>query len=124
MLKNAKFYAHEEIAYHKKKDFLFALKNYLSTSSNYLSFRAIKESKINYSNTTRVGFIVSRKSGNAVQRNKIKRYFRIISRDIITQNAKCGHYYILIANKNSIKANLQILKKDLIFCLNKLKMHT
>ncbi|WP_410519799.1 ribonuclease P protein component [Candidatus Mesenet endosymbiont of Phosphuga atrata] len=123
MLKNAKFYAHEKVTYHKKKDFLFALKNYLFANSNYLSLRVIKESKVDYSNTARVGFIVSRKSGNAVQRNKIKRYFRIISRNIIIQNAKCGYYYILLANKNSIKANLQILKKDLIFCLNKLKMH-
>ncbi|WP_339045527.1 ribonuclease P protein component [Candidatus Mesenet endosymbiont of Agriotes lineatus] len=114
---------HEKVTCHKKKDFLFALKNCSFTNSNYLSLRVVKESKASYFNATRVGFIVSRKSGNAVQRNKIKRYFRIISKNIITQNAKCGHYYILIANKSSIKANLQILKKDLTFCLNKLKMH-
>lgn len=113
----------KKIAYHKKKDFLFAFKNHLFASSSYLSLQVVKESKVDYLNTTRVGFIVSRKSGNAVQRNKIKRYFRIISRNIIMQNAKCGYYYILIANKNSIKANFQTLKNNLIFCLSKLKMY-
>lgn len=115
---------HEKVTYYKKKDFLFAFKSSLFISSNYLALRVVKENKTNYCNIIRVGFIVSKKSGNAVQRNKIKRYFRIISRNIIIKNAKCGYYYILIANKNSVKASFQILKNDLIFCLNKLKMHT
>ncbi len=124
MLKGVKFYVHEKITRYKKKDFLFAFKSKLFISADYLSLRVVKENNVNYFNTTRVGFVVSRKVGNAVIRNKVKRRFRVIAKNIVIQNAKHGYYYIFIGNKSSIKTNFQSLKDNLIFCLNKLGMYT
>ena len=45
----------------------------------------------------RVGYTVTTKCGNAVVRNRIKRRFRALVRELFTAHAKPGHDYVIIA---------------------------
>ena len=46
---------------------------------------------------TRVGYTVTKKIGNAVRRNRIKRRFRAAARAVVPAHAAPGHDYVLIA---------------------------
>ena len=48
-----------------------------------------------------VGYIATKKMGNAVKRNKAKRLMRELARKVLTKYGKINSYYVLIA-KNSI----------------------
>ena len=55
----------------------------------------------NLENAIYVGFIASKKIGNAVKRNKAKRVMRELGRKVLRKYGKINSYYVLIA-KNSI----------------------
>ena len=65
-------------------------------------------------NTTRVGFTVTKKIGNAVVRNKIKRRFRAIIKEVLNNYLKKNYDYVIIANKKSIVMDYKELKSDII----------
>lgn len=44
----------------------------------------------------RVGFTATKKIGNAVTRNRIKRRLRALAREILTESGKPGYDYVLI----------------------------
>ena len=64
--------------------------------------------------TTRVGFTITKKIGGAVERNKIKRRFRAIMREIFAKYLKKNYDYVIIANKKSLVMNYKELKNDVI----------
>ena len=67
-----------------------------------------------YSNRTdknRVGFSISKKIGNAVVRNKIKRRLREIIR--IKENLKKGYDIIIIARKPVIRLDYKGMERDI-----------
>jgi ribonuclease P protein component len=49
----------------------------------------------------RVGYTVTSKCGNAVLRNRIKRRFRALARDVFPANGKPGYDYLLIARDDA-----------------------
>ena len=53
-------------------------------------------------NIVRIGFTVTKKIGNAVVRNKVKRRFRAITKELLNNYLKKYYDYIIIDNKNSI----------------------
>ena len=57
------------------------------------------------SDCARVGFSVSKKVGNAVVRNKIKRRFRAISDILLKNNAFLPLDYVFIAKKDIVSAS-------------------
>ena len=64
----------------------------------------------------RVGFTVSKKAGNAPQRNKIKRRFRdALQRVSHLLDVNCD--YVLIGNKSSYEVPFSKLQSDLLYCL-------
>ncbi|WP_395463681.1 ribonuclease P protein component [Wolbachia endosymbiont of Cantharis cryptica] len=118
-------YAHSE---HKKKDFSFAFKNKLASSSNffyrglYISLCAIKEREPEkHIHTIRVGLVVSKKIGKATKRNKIKRRLRALTKVSILKTNTVGYYYIILTHKNIMRASYKNLQKDLTICLKKIK---
>ena len=67
---------------------------------------------------SRVGISVSKKMGNAVIRNKIKRQVREMARDLIDFN-NCDKDLIIIVKKGYIDKSFKENKKDLEILLKK-----
>ncbi|MGL9732542.1 MAG: ribonuclease P protein component [Wolbachia sp.] len=112
---------------HKKKEFLLAFKKKLAPGNLfyrglYISLYTIKEKEPEkYIYTIRIGLVISKKTGKAVKRNKIKRRLRELSRFIILNINNIGHYYIIVTHRNVMKASYKNLQKDLTICLKKIK---
>ena len=65
-------------------------------------------------NTARVGFTITKKIGSAVVRNKIKRRFRAIIKEVLNNYLKKNYDYVIVANKKSLVMDYKELKKDVI----------
>ena len=70
-----------------------------------------------------VGFTVSKKSGNSVTRNKIRRRLRVAAQDILPERASRDFCYVLISSSRLADTTLQTLKSILIVCLKRLRLH-
>ena len=70
--------------------------------------------------TARVGFTVTKKIGNAVVRNRMKRRFRALVRDIFPDNAVPGADHVLIGRSSGIERDYASLTSELKRALAKL----
>ena len=61
----------------------------------------------------RLGFTVSKKVGNAVERNRVKRRLRAACRDIMQEKAHPGCDYVLIGRRNALTCSFDRLTRDL-----------
>lgn len=68
----------------------------------------------------RVGFTTSKKVGNAVIRNRVRRRLRALADRIIPQNSKPGVDIVLIGRASTAKRSFDALERDLMKCLRKL----
>ena len=68
----------------------------------------------------RVGFTVTKKIGNAVVRNRMKRRFRALVRDIFPAAAIPGADHVLIGRSNGIERDFASLAAELRKALGKL----
>ena len=68
----------------------------------------------------RVGYTVTKKIGNAVVRNRMKRRFRELTRDVIaSQGAMCSDH-VLIGRNGGIDRDFATLRADLVKAVAKL----
>lgn len=67
---------------------------------------------------TRIGYTVSKKVGNAVVRNLVKRRLRSISR-MLEEQIPPNIEVVIIAKQESAKASFEVLKRDFKYCLTK-----
>jgi len=63
--------------------------------------------------TVRVGFTVTRKIGNAVVRNRMKRRFRALVRDTFPGHAIAGADHVLIGRSSGIERDYATLAAEL-----------
>ena len=61
----------------------------------------------------RVGFTVTKKIGNAVVRNRMKRRFRELAREIIPSSGHAGSDHVMIGRSTGIERDFSDLRADL-----------
>ena len=69
----------------------------------------------------RIGFTVTRKIGGAVVRNRMKRRFRALARDILPTHGHPGADHVLIGRAGGIERDFAKLEAELVRALGKLK---
>lgn len=67
----------------------------------------------------RLGITVTKKIGNAVIRNRMKRRFRELARDVIAANGNRGSDHILIGRAGGVERDFAALKAELAKALAK-----
>lgn len=67
-----------------------------------------------------VGFTVTKKVGNAVVRNRVRRRLKEVAREIFPLKATDGRDYVVIGRYAALDIDYVRLKKDMKWALNKL----
>ena len=67
----------------------------------------------------RVGFTVSKKVGGAVVRNRMKRRFRALAREILPAHGYAGSDHVMIGRSGGIERDFALLRQDLTRALQK-----
>nr|WP_294244801.1 ribonuclease P protein component [uncultured Sphingomonas sp.] len=67
----------------------------------------------------RVGFTVTRKIGNAVVRNRMKRRLRALARDLLPEKGVAGADHVLIGRQGGIERDYQALTAELAKALTR-----
>jgi ribonuclease P protein component len=71
--------------------------------------------------SVRVGFTVSRKVGNAVVRNRVRRRLREVAKLVIPAQARPDLDYVLVGRQAALKRDFATLQRELVEALKKLK---
>ncbi len=71
--------------------------------------------------SVRVGFTVSRKVGNAVARNRVRRRLREVARLVIPDQARPDLDYVMVGRQAALKRDFAVLRQDLVEALRRLK---
>lgn len=71
--------------------------------------------------SVRLGFTVTKKVGNAVVRNRVKRRLRAVAHEIMPRCAIEGRDYVLIGRRETLKRDFADLKSDLETALKRIE---
>lgn len=69
----------------------------------------------------RVGFTVTKKIGGAVVRNRMKRRFRALAREIVPGKGITGADHVLIGRAKGIEREFGLMRSELAAALDKLR---
>ena len=69
----------------------------------------------------RVGFTVSKKVGNAVVRNRVRRRLREIARQVIPGQARPDLDYVLVGRQGALERDFALMRQELVEALKRLK---
>ena len=69
----------------------------------------------------RYGITVTKKIGNAVVRNRMKRRFRALLRDLLPQEGLADHDHVLIGREGGIERDFSALRGDLALAFARLR---
>ena len=69
--------------------------------------------------TMRIGFTVTKKIGNAVVRNRMKRRFRVLLRELLPVHGLPGSDHVLIGREGGIERDFAKLREELVAALTR-----
>jgi ribonuclease P protein component len=69
----------------------------------------------------RVGFTCSKKVGNAVVRNRVRRRLREIARQVIPEQARPDLDYVLVGRQGALERDFGRMRQELVEALKRLK---
>jgi ribonuclease P protein component len=69
----------------------------------------------------RVGFTVTKKIGGAVVRNRMKRRFRALARDLVPSKGLAGADHVMIGRAKGIEREFGLLRSELGEALDRLR---
>jgi ribonuclease P protein component len=69
----------------------------------------------------RVGFTVTRKIGGAVVRNRMKRRFRALAREIVPAKGFAGSDHVMIGRSKGVERDFGLLRSELAGALDRLR---
>src|SRR4029453_5321354 len=67
----------------------------------------------------RVGFTVTKKIGGAVVRNRMKRRFRALAREIVPVKGFSGSDHVMIGRSKGSEGDFRLLRQELVKALDK-----
>jgi ribonuclease P protein component len=73
------------------------------------------------STPVRVGFTVSKKVGNSVIRNRVRRRLREIACQVIPGQARGDLDYVLVGRQGGIERDFAVMRQELVEALKRLK---
>lgn len=100
-----------------RKDFLAA--NSAKRAANG-GFVLLVRDRLDSDATMRLGITVTKKIGNAVVRNRMKRRFRALAREILPTLGVSGADHVMIGRASGIERDFALLRKDLAKALEKI----
>ncbi|MFG1477183.1 ribonuclease P protein component [Xanthobacter sp. V4C-4] len=100
----------------KRRDFLAAAKAERAGVSAFL----LQGRDRGDDGQVRIGFTVTKKTGNAVVRNRIRRRLREVARKVVPGAGRAGYDYVMIAREQALHAAFDTLLSDLARALRKL----
>lgn len=102
----------------KRRYFQRATHNGKKIVANSLVLQAVPQNEID---GIRLGFTVTKKMGNAVTRNRIRRRLKAAASHVFATHALTGYDYVIVARKPSFSIPFESLKQELIFALSLFK---
>jgi len=69
----------------------------------------------------RVGFTVTKKIGGAVVRNRMKRRFRALAREVVPAKGFAGADHVMIDRSTGIERDFDLLRTELATALDRLR---
>ena len=109
----------------KRRDFLYIYKNGLNIPSKFFNLQvltninSLNSSMIVINKNINIGYTVTKKNGNAIVRNKIKRRLRSLVKEC-KDSFKEGASYIFISKNSLFDSNYDSIKNSLITLLAKI----
>ena len=73
--------------------------------------------------TLRLGVTVTKKIGNAVVRNRMKRRFRALGRELLPTLGLAGADHVLIGREGGVERDYGLLRGELVKALGKIARH-
>jgi ribonuclease P protein component len=73
----------------------------------------------NEAGAMRYGITVTKKIGNAVVRNRMKRRFRALVRELVPQHGLSGHDHVLIGREGGVERDFALLRSELLAALER-----
>jgi ribonuclease P protein component len=75
-------------------------------------------------NAVNIGFTVTKKVGNAVARNRVKRRLREVFRNNFAPNCPTGYCYVMIGNAKMLRMDFEELLQNVRYALRKMEQST
>lgn len=109
----------------KRRDFVVATETAKKFIVNSLILQRVKRSDDHPVGTelVRIGFTVTKKMGNAVTRNRIKRRLREAARPLLPKLGQPGFDYVLIPRHSALTCDFSQLSRDMEFAFSQIIHH-